>query len=68
MFKRLKHRVQKWAINFIVPFAILDSIWVILPAIRQLYLTNGDKKGLEKTDNLIRSLRKLLPKEITDQK
>ena len=65
---KLKHKVQKWAINFIVPFAILDSIWVILPAIRKLYLTNGDKKGLEKTDNLIKSLRKLLPKEITEQK
>ena len=64
---KIKFKVQKWAINFIVPFAILDSLWTILPAIRQLYVVNGDMKGLSKINSLIITFRKLLPKEITEQ-
>lgn len=66
--KKLKLKFQKWLINSAVPFDVLDSLWVIAHAVRKIYQMNKDQFGLRKTNNLINTLNKLLPKKITNQK
>lgn len=54
--------------NLLIPFVVLDTIWVIAHVMKKVYAINKDQFGLEKANNLIKGLRPVLPKEITEQK